>query len=144
MPETTGGPASCFPAIEAKHGHPITHWQHLLREHRAQRPRLSAGATTGSTRDSPATRSPTGGSRACRPSHRLAMTTRVLSVALPVADQDGAPASCTGVLVCRLLRDVEVRPGARVAEAAPPALAARSTWKSRRRRTRIDEPGGDT
>ncbi|WP_432571340.1 DUF4287 domain-containing protein [Kineococcus sp. SYSU DK005] len=38
MPSTVKGPASYFPAIEAKYGHPIAHWQHLLREHRAQHP----------------------------------------------------------------------------------------------------------
>ncbi|WP_432503423.1 DUF4287 domain-containing protein [Kineococcus arenarius] len=38
MPRTTKGPASYFPAIEAKYGHPVAHWQQLLREHRAQQP----------------------------------------------------------------------------------------------------------
>ncbi|WP_432543340.1 DUF4287 domain-containing protein [Kineococcus sp. SYSU DK002] len=38
MPETTRGPASYFPAIEAKHGQPVAHWQRLLREHRAENP----------------------------------------------------------------------------------------------------------
>ncbi|MBB2903559.1 hypothetical protein FHR75_004402 [Kineococcus radiotolerans] len=40
MPEITKGPASYFPAIEAKYGHPVTHWQRLLREHRARHPDL--------------------------------------------------------------------------------------------------------
>ncbi|WP_432493914.1 DUF4287 domain-containing protein [Kineococcus auxinigenes] len=38
MPESTRGPASYFPSIETKYGHPIAHWQHLLREHRTQHP----------------------------------------------------------------------------------------------------------
>ena len=48
------------------------------------------------------------------------MTTRVLSVALPVADQDAALAFYTGVLGCRLRHDVEVWPGVRMVEVVPP------------------------
>ena len=38
VPGTTKGPTSCFPAVEAEYGHPIEHWQQLLREHRAEHP----------------------------------------------------------------------------------------------------------
>ena len=38
LPGTAKGPASYSPAIEAKYGHPIAHWQHPLRQHRAQHP----------------------------------------------------------------------------------------------------------
>jgi hypothetical protein len=36
VPETTKGPASYFPSIEARYGQPIAHWQHLLRAHRTE------------------------------------------------------------------------------------------------------------
>ncbi|WP_432510044.1 DUF4287 domain-containing protein [Kineococcus sp. SYSU DK001] len=38
MAQTVKGPASYFPSIEAKYGHPIAHWQQLLRERRGQHP----------------------------------------------------------------------------------------------------------
>ena len=38
MPDTVEGPASYLPAIEAKYGEPVAHWQQLLREHRALHP----------------------------------------------------------------------------------------------------------
>ncbi|NAZ88017.1 DUF4287 domain-containing protein [Kineococcus indalonis] len=38
MPDTVKGPASYFPAIEAKYAEPVAHWQQLLHEHRAQHP----------------------------------------------------------------------------------------------------------
>lgn len=50
----------------------------------------------------------------------MAMTTRVLSVSVPVADQDAALAFYTGVLGCELRYDVEVWPGARMVEVVPP------------------------
>lgn len=31
MAETVKGPASYFPSIEAKYGHPISHWKALVR-----------------------------------------------------------------------------------------------------------------
>lgn len=49
-----------------------------------------------------------------------ATTTAVLSVALPVADQDAAIAFYTGVLGCELRHDVEVWPGVRMVEVVPP------------------------
>ncbi len=48
------------------------------------------------------------------------MTTRVLSVSVPVADQDAALRFYTEVLGCELLTDVEVWPGARMVEVLPP------------------------
>ena len=48
------------------------------------------------------------------------MTTRVLSVSIPVADQDRALAFYTEVLGCELRTDVEVWPGARFVEVVPP------------------------
>jgi len=48
------------------------------------------------------------------------MTTTVLSVSVPVADQDAALAFYTGVLGCELRYDVEVWPGARMVEVVPP------------------------
>ncbi|MGV0743445.1 VOC family protein [Mycolicibacterium sp. XJ870] len=48
------------------------------------------------------------------------MTTRVLSVSVPVADQDAALKFYTEVLGCELRNDVEVWPGARMVEVAPP------------------------
>ncbi|WP_380159309.1 VOC family protein [Kineococcus sp. R86509] len=50
----------------------------------------------------------------------MTMTTTVISVALPVADQDAALAFYTGVLGCELRYDVEVWPGARMVEVVPP------------------------
>lgn len=50
----------------------------------------------------------------------MTMTTRVLSVPVPVADQDAAPAFHTGVLGCVLRHDVEVWPGVRMVEVVPP------------------------
>ncbi|RJK94872.1 DUF4287 domain-containing protein [Vallicoccus soli] len=38
MAGSTRGPASYFPAIEARYGHPVAHWQDLLRAHRAEHP----------------------------------------------------------------------------------------------------------
>lgn len=48
------------------------------------------------------------------------MTTRVLSVSVPVADQDDALRFYTEVLGCELRTDVEVWPGARLIEVVPP------------------------
>src|ERR671932_197888 len=50
----------------------------------------------------------------------MAMTTRVLSVSVPVTDQDAALAFYTEVLGCELRTDVEVWPGARLVEVVPP------------------------
>jgi catechol 2,3-dioxygenase-like lactoylglutathione lyase family enzyme len=50
----------------------------------------------------------------------MTMTTRVLSVSVPVADQDAALKFYTEVLGCELRTDVEVWPGARLVEVAPP------------------------
>jgi catechol 2,3-dioxygenase-like lactoylglutathione lyase family enzyme len=50
----------------------------------------------------------------------MTMTTTVLSVALPVADQDAALAFYTEVLGCELRYDVEALPGARMVEVVPP------------------------
>ena len=47
-------------------------------------------------------------------------TTRVLSVSLPVADQDAALAFYTGVLGFELVLDTEALPGARMVEVRPP------------------------
>src|SRR4051812_7114371 len=49
----------------------------------------------------------------------MTMTTRVLSVSVPVADQDAALAFYTEVLGFELRTDVEVWPGARMLEVAP-------------------------
>ncbi|NAZ81981.1 DUF4287 domain-containing protein [Kineococcus sp. R8] len=38
MAERPKGPASYFPAIEARYGRPVAQWQELLRERRAGRP----------------------------------------------------------------------------------------------------------
>ena len=48
------------------------------------------------------------------------MTTRVLSVSVPVTDQDAALEFYTKVLGCELRTDVEVWPGARMVEVVPP------------------------
>lgn len=45
------------------------------------------------------------------------MTTRELSVSVPVSDQDAALTFSTEVLGCELRMDVKVRPGARPDEA---------------------------
>ena len=50
----------------------------------------------------------------------MTMTTRVLSVSVPVADQDAALTFYTDVLGCDLRTDVEVWPGARMIEVVPP------------------------
>ena len=50
----------------------------------------------------------------------MTMTTRVLSVSVPVADQDAALRFYTEVLGCALRTDVEVWPGARMVEVVPP------------------------
>ena len=41
-PQKVKGPASYFPSIEAKYGHPIAHWQTLIRA-RLFRPELARG-----------------------------------------------------------------------------------------------------
>lgn len=48
------------------------------------------------------------------------MTTRVLSVSVPVSDQDAALKFYTEVLGCELRTDMEVWPGARMVEVVPP------------------------
>jgi len=48
------------------------------------------------------------------------MTTRVLSVSVPVVDQDAALKFYTEVMGCELRTDVEVWPGARMVEVVPP------------------------
>lgn len=48
------------------------------------------------------------------------MTPRVLSVSVPVADQDAALRFYTEVLGCEVRVDVEVWPGARLIEVVPP------------------------
>ena len=53
----------------------------------------------------------------------MTMTTRVLSVSIPVADQDAALTFYTEVLGCELRTDVEVWPGARLVEVVPPGSA---------------------
>jgi predicted enzyme related to lactoylglutathione lyase len=53
----------------------------------------------------------------------MSMTTRMLSVSVPVADQDAALKFYTEVLGCELRTDVEVWPGARMVEVAPPDSA---------------------
>ena len=50
----------------------------------------------------------------------MTMTTRVLSVSVPVANQDAALRFYTEVLGCELRTDVEVWPGARMVEVVPP------------------------
>jgi catechol 2,3-dioxygenase-like lactoylglutathione lyase family enzyme len=47
-------------------------------------------------------------------------TTRVLSVSVPVTDQDASLKFYTEVLGCELRTDVEVWPGARMVEVVPP------------------------
>ncbi len=48
------------------------------------------------------------------------MTTRVLSVSVPVSDQDAALKFYTEVLGCELRTDMEVWPGTRMIEVVPP------------------------
>ena len=48
------------------------------------------------------------------------MTSRIQSVSMPVADQDRALAFYTDVLGCELRADIELWPGARWVEVAPP------------------------
>ncbi|WP_220483921.1 VOC family protein [Microlunatus kandeliicorticis] len=48
------------------------------------------------------------------------MTTRVISVSVPVADQDAAIAFYVQTLGCELRTDVEIWPGARLVEVVPP------------------------
>jgi catechol 2,3-dioxygenase-like lactoylglutathione lyase family enzyme len=55
----------------------------------------------------------------------MTMTTRVLSVSVPVADQNAALRFYTEVLGCELRTDVEVWPGARLVEVVPPGTARR-------------------
>jgi catechol 2,3-dioxygenase-like lactoylglutathione lyase family enzyme len=50
----------------------------------------------------------------------MAMTTRVLSVSIPVTDQDAALRFYIDVLGCELRTDLEVWPGARFVEVVPP------------------------
>ncbi|RJT74399.1 glyoxalase [Arthrobacter cheniae] len=50
----------------------------------------------------------------------MTITTRVLSVSVPVADQDAALRFYTEVLGCEVRTDVEVWPGARLVEVVPP------------------------
>ncbi len=50
----------------------------------------------------------------------MTMTTRVLSVSVPVSDQDAALTFYTEVLGCELRTDTEVWPGARMIEVVPP------------------------
>ena len=64
------------------------------------------------------------------------MTTTVLSVSVPVADQDAALRFYTGVLGCELRTDVEVWPDARLVEVVPrvrmsPWCSYRPTVRSR-------------
>jgi catechol 2,3-dioxygenase-like lactoylglutathione lyase family enzyme len=50
----------------------------------------------------------------------MAMTTRILSVSIPVSDQDAALRFYVDVLGCELRTDIEVWPGARFVEVVPP------------------------
>ena len=50
----------------------------------------------------------------------MAMTTRVISVSVPVPDQDAALAFYTEVLGCVVRMDAEIWPGARMVEVVPP------------------------
>ena len=50
----------------------------------------------------------------------MTMTTRVLSVSIPVSDQDAALKFYTEVLGCEVRTDREVWPGARMIEVVPP------------------------
>lgn len=53
----------------------------------------------------------------------MSMTTRVLSVSIPVRDQDAALRFYTEVLGCEVRTDMEVWPGARMIEVVPPGSA---------------------
>lgn len=50
----------------------------------------------------------------------MTITTRIMSVSIEVADQDKALTFYRDVLGCELRTDVEVWPGARLVEVAPP------------------------
>ena len=50
----------------------------------------------------------------------MAMTTRVISVSIPVPDQDRALKFYTEVLGCDVRLDAEIWPGARLIEVVPP------------------------
>ena len=50
----------------------------------------------------------------------MTMTTRILSVSMPVADQDKALAFYTDVLGCEIRVDAEIWPGTRLIEVVPP------------------------
>ena len=50
----------------------------------------------------------------------MTMTTRVLSVSIPVRDLDAARDFYRDVLGCEVVRDLEVWPGARMVEVVPP------------------------
>jgi catechol 2,3-dioxygenase-like lactoylglutathione lyase family enzyme len=50
----------------------------------------------------------------------MSITTSIISVSVPVADQDQALAFYVEVLGCEVRADVEVWPGARYVEVAPP------------------------
>jgi catechol 2,3-dioxygenase-like lactoylglutathione lyase family enzyme len=50
----------------------------------------------------------------------MAMTTRVISVTIPVDDQDGALKFYRDVLGCEVTFDAEAWPGARIVEVVPP------------------------
>jgi len=52
--------------------------------------------------------------------HCMTMTTRILSVSMPVADQDKALAFYTDVLGCEIRVDAEIWPGTRLIEVVPP------------------------
>lgn len=53
----------------------------------------------------------------------MTKTTRVLSVSIPVTDQDAALRFYTEVLGCELRFDAEIWPGARMVEVVPPGSA---------------------
>jgi len=57
----------------------------------------------------------------------MAMTNKVLSISLPVADQDRAIAFYTEVLGFEVLIDTEIWPGARLVQVAPPGSAVAIT-----------------
>jgi len=50
----------------------------------------------------------------------MTKTTRILSVSIPVADQDAALRFYTEVLGCEVRVDAEIWPGARLVEVVPP------------------------
>lgn len=53
----------------------------------------------------------------------MTATTRVISISIPVTDQDKAVAFYTEVLGCDLVADTELWPGARLVEVRPPGSA---------------------